>query len=134
MTTDTPIRSILSAHGLRPTRQRLLLGEILLDGTNKHVTAETLHKDIAALGKDSVSLATVYNTLATFTDAGLLRSVTLDSGSVYYDTNTSDHHHIYDMNTRELSDIDASNIKISGLPDLPDGKSLDRVDLIFRVK
>ncbi len=134
MTADTPIRDILSAHGLRPTRQRLLAGEILFDGCNKHITAEVLHREIMARGKDSVSLATVYNTLATFTGAGLLRSVTLDSGSVYYDTNTTDHHHIYDLNTRELSDLDASDIQIKGMPVLPDGKTLDRVDLIFRVK
>ena len=134
MTNITPVKTILSAHGLRPTKQRLLAGEILFDGVNKHMTAEALHREILETGKDHISLATIYNTLATFTGVGLLRSVTLDSGSVYYDTNITDHHHIYDVNTRELSDLNAADVTISGLPDMPDGKTLDRIDLIFRVK
>lgn len=134
MTEDTDIRSLLGTHGLRPTRQRVLAGEILFDGVDKHITAEALHREIAARQSDTVSLATVYNTLSAFTSAGLLRSVTLDTGSVYYDTNTDDHHHIYDVNTRELSDIDIKSLEILGLPTLPKGKTLDRVDVIIRVK
>lgn len=126
-------RERLLAAGLRPTRQRLRVAEWLFSGEDMHFTAEDLHNDVRD-GKDSLSLATVYNTLSAFTRCGLLKTVTVDSGSVYYDTNTSAHFHFYDESGQELSDIDAEGIDIIGLPDLPEGSELAQVDIIIRTR
>jgi len=123
----------LSQSGLRPTKQRLRLSEWLFTGENKHFTAEDLHRDVRE-GKDAVSLATVYNTLNAFTQAGLLKTVTVDASRVYYDTNTAAHYHFYDEDGHELSDIDSCGIEIKGLPDLPKGTDIDRIDIIIRTK
>ena len=128
------LRETLAQAGLRPTRQRLRLAQQLFDGRDKHVTAEALHREIITSAEQSVSLATVYNTLAAFTKAGLLRTVTLDSGRVYYDTNMEPHHHLYDVTTKELADVMGATIKVSGLPPIPNGKTLESVDVIIRIK
>ncbi|MDJ0823765.1 MAG: transcriptional repressor, partial [Paracoccaceae bacterium] len=83
----------LSGAGLRPTRQRLALATLLVgDGQNRHVTAESLF-DAAKTHGESVSLATVYNTLRAFCEAGLMQEVTVDGSKSYFDTNTSNHPH-----------------------------------------
>ncbi|MEC8198851.1 MAG: transcriptional repressor, partial [Pseudomonadota bacterium] len=82
----------LKSAGLRPTRQRLALAELLLQENDRHVTAEQLHSE-AIDAEIKVSLATVYNTLHQFTRAKLLREVVVESGRAYFDTNTSNHHH-----------------------------------------
>ena len=122
--------------GLRPTRQRLALGRLLFEGGNRHVTAEALHGEAARAGV-RVSLATVYNTLHQFTDAGLLRQVTVDSGCTYFDTNLEDHHHFYHVDQARLEDIPGQGpsgaIEVHGLPAVPDGARLERVEVIVRV-
>jgi Fur family transcriptional regulator, iron response regulator len=129
----TKLRDKLVAAGVRPTQQRLALGALLFDGKDKHVTAEALHR-AAADRHMGVSLATVYNSLHQFTEAGLLRKVALDASSVYFDTCVGDHHHFYDTKTGMLHDIPAANLKMTGIPDLPPGRQLDRVDVIIRLK
>jgi Fur family iron response transcriptional regulator len=119
--------------GLRPTRQRLALAKLLFSEGDRHVTAEALHSE-ALNARVSVSLATVYNTLHQFTDAGLLREVVVESGRSYFDTNTSDHHHFYHEDSAALEDINGENVKIAGVPDLPSGTKLERVDVIIRVR
>ena len=84
----------LKSAGLRPTRQRVALGVLLFRDGDRHVTAEMLH-DEAVRDQIPVSLATVYNTLHQFTEAGLLREVAIEGSKTYFDTNTSDHHHFY---------------------------------------
>ncbi len=119
--------------GLRPTRQRLALARLLFDTGDRHVTAEELHGE--ALDRAvRVSLATVYNTLHQFTDAGLLREVVVEAGRSYFDTNTSDHHHFYNEDTGHLHDIPGDEIAVQSLPTPPDGLSIARVDVIVRVK
>src|SRR5690349_5172295 len=88
------IRSMLRGSGLRPTRQRLALAELLYGKGNRHISAEGLHEE-AMVQRVPVSLATVYNTLHQFTEAGLLREVAVDGSKTYFDTNTSDHHHFF---------------------------------------
>src|SRR4029079_11513087 len=90
--------------GLRPTRQRLALGRLLFGGGDRHVTAERLHAEVAALG-EHVSLATVYNTLHPFKRAGLLRELAIEGSKAYFDTNTSNHNHFLIESTGELMDI-----------------------------
>lgn len=118
--------------GLRPTRQRLALGRLLFDGGDRHLTAEVLHEEAQAAGV-SVSLATVYNTLHQFTEAGLLREVVVDSARTYFDTNTSDHHHFFFEENGALMDIDGEGIAVKGLPDAPLGTGISRVDVIVRL-
>lgn len=119
--------------GLRPTRQRLALGRLLFDGGDRHVTAEALHAE-ASKGGVRVSLATVYNTLHQFTDAGLLRQVVVDGGCTYFDTNLSDHHHFYHVDDARLEDIPGDGVTVLGLPQVPDGAALERVEVIVRVQ
>jgi Fur family transcriptional regulator, iron response regulator len=119
--------------GLRPTRQRLALARILFNGMDRHICAETLF-DEAVKAKLSVSLATVYNTLKQFRQAGLLREVAIEGDRNYYDTNTSNHFHFFDEEMRELHDLDADQLKLVGLPTPPAGREIDRIDVIVRLK
>jgi Fur family iron response transcriptional regulator len=119
--------------GLRPTRQRVALAHLLFGEGDRHVCAESLHAE-AMSGNVRVSLATIYNTLNQFTAAGLLREVAIEGDRSYYDTNTSDHFHFFQAENGEMLDIDASNLSITGLPDLPPGKEIDRIDVIVRIK
>ena len=97
------------------------------------MSAEALHEE--ALGaKVDVSLATVYNTLHQFTDAGLLRAVAVESSKTYFDTNTTDHHHFFIENENRVVDVPASQINVSDLPEAPEGMEIARVDVIVRLR
>lgn len=123
----------LRAAGLRPTRQRLALARVLFDAGDRHITAEQLHSE--AVGNNiRVSLATVYNTLHQFTDAGLLREIVVDAGRSYFDTNVSDHHHFFYERSGRLCDIPGEMIGVSKVPEAPDGLRINRVDVIVRVE
>jgi Fur family iron response transcriptional regulator len=128
---DLPAR--LRHSGLRPTRQRLALANLLFGRGHRHVTAEDLHDEARCAGVQ-VSLATVYNTLHQFTAAELLRSVTVEGSRSYFDTNTVDHHHFYCQDDGRLMDIEGSAIRIAGLPAPPDGASVERIEVIVRLK
>ena len=123
----------LRAAGLRPTRQRLSLARLLFDGCERHVTAEQLHGEALA-AKIPVSLATVYNTLHQFTEAGLLREVVVEPGRSYFDTNADDHHHFFCELSGVLQDIPGLGVVVSGLPLPPDGTAVHRVEVIVRVR
>jgi Fur family iron response transcriptional regulator len=123
----------LRVAGLRPTRQRVeLVGLLFADG-DRHMTAESVHRDAEAAGV-KVSLATVYNTLHQFTGAGLLRQVVVDSARTYFDTNTGDHQHFFVEDDGELIDIDGHQIEVAGIPEPPKGMAVDRVDVVVRVR
>jgi len=123
----------LRAVGLRPTRQRLALARLLIESGDRHITAEQLHGEAA--GADiRVSLATVYNTLHQFTEAGLLREVVVEPGRSYFDTNTTDHHHFFCEANGRLQDIPGENVVVSGFPLPPLGTEICRVDVIIRVR
>ena len=128
----TPLIEMLKRHGLRPTRQRLALARLLFAGANRHVSAEELHREALRDGA-SVSLATVYNTLHQFTAAGLLREVTVDPSRSCFDTNTTDHHHLYFQDTGRLQDLEPGAVHIGDLPDPPAGTKISRVDLVIRI-
>ena len=119
--------------GLRPTRQRLSLAHLLFSRGNRHVSAEALHEEAEAAGIP-VSLATVYNTLHQFNDAGLLRAVAVESSKTYFDTNTSDHHHFFIESENRVIDVPASHITVTDLPEAPDGMEIARVDVIVRLR
>jgi Fur family iron response transcriptional regulator len=124
--------ALLQGAGLRPTKQRLALAKWLFDGCDKHVTVEQVHAAVVKM-RMAVSLATIYNTLNNFTEAGLLRQVVIDGGQIYFDTNTGDHHHLFDESSRNLTDIPALSIRLAHMPKIPLGKSLSRIDVVVRV-
>ncbi|MCF4097016.1 transcriptional repressor [Maritalea sp. P4.10X] len=119
--------------GLRPTRQRLALADLIYGNGHRHVSAEALHAEADQSGV-AVSLATVYNTLRQFKDAGLLREVTVDAARTYFDTDTSDHHHFYIEDEDRVVDIPSNEIVIQGLPDAPKGMKISHVDVVVRVR
>jgi len=123
----------LRASGLRPTRQRLALARLLFGDRHRHVTAELLHSE-AMEAAIPVSLATIYNTLHQFTEAGLLREIVVDSARCYFDTNTADHHHFFHVRTGELTDIPDSDVVLSLLPPPPPGTKINRVEIIVRIE
>ena len=119
---------------LRPTRQRIALAELMfMNGEDRHVSAEMLHNE-AEQAQISVSLATVYNTLHQFTQAGLLREIAVDADRSYFDTNTSDHHHFYFEGDGRIEDIPSEDIVVSSLPTPPKGGRISRVDVVVRVR
>jgi len=123
----------LRTAGLRPTRQRIeLVGLLFADG-HRHMTAESLHADALTAGVQ-VSLATVYNTLHQFTEAGLLRQVVVDAARSYFDTNTGDHQHFFVEDEGTLIDIPGEHISVAGVPMPPKGLMVDRIDVVVRVK
>ena len=123
----------LRGAGLRPTRQRLALTRLLYSNGDRHVTAESLHKEAIA-ERVRVSLATVYNTLHQFTEAGLLREVVVDSMRSYFDTNTSHHHHFFCEESQRLMDIPGDAMRVENLPAPPDGTAVKRIDVVVRVR
>jgi len=109
------------------------LAQLLFARGDRHLTAEGLHDEAMAAGVP-VSLATVYNTMHQFTEAGLLREVTVDGNRTYFDTNIGDHHHFYCEDDGTLMDIDGDAIAVAGVPAPPAGAQVDRVDVIVRLK
>src|SRR5215212_11394158 len=112
--------------GLRPTRQRVSLGWLLFGKGDRHITAEVLF-DEAMRSRIPVSLATVYNTLHQFTEAGLLRQLAVDGSKAYFDTNASDHHHFFVEKDDVLIDVPNEGISVADLPEPPEGYEVARV-------
>jgi len=124
----------LAQAGLRPTRQRLSLASLLVgDGQNRHVTAESLFV-LASDAGEPVSLATVYNTLRAFCQAGLMNEVVVDGSKSYFDTRMDDHPHFYWEDSAELTDAPADQMQITGLPQAPAGTEIARVDVVIRLR
>ena len=122
----------LRRSGLRFTRQRAALAGLLFGRGNRHVSAEELFAE-ATDAHIRVSLATVYNTLNLFTASGLLREVAIESAKTYFDTNTSNHCHFYFEEEARLMDIEFAELRVEGLPSLPEGRCVDRIDIVVRL-
>ncbi len=127
------LTAVLRMAGLRPTRQRVALAELLFGGPHRHVSAEQLHGE-ASQAQVNVSLATIYNTLHQFHEAGLLREVAVDASRSYFDTDTSDHHHFYVEDEQRMIDIPASSVEFAALPEAPSGMKVSHVDVVIRVR
>ena len=125
----------LRGSGLRPTKQRILIAKNLFD-TNKtfHFTVETLNKKINKNGNKKISLATLYNTVEAFNDAGYLKEILTSKNKRYYDTNTKSHHHFYDEGSRELTDINYNQVKLSKVPPPPKGKKIKNLEVVIRIQ
>ncbi|WP_121630291.1 Fur family transcriptional regulator Irr [Tropicibacter alexandrii] len=124
----------LAHSDLRPTRQRIALAALLVgDGHNRHVTAESLFAAAKETG-EQVSLATIYNTLRAFCEAGLMQEITVDGSKSYFDTNTHDHPHFFWEDDGKLTDAPADQLEIVRLPDAPDGAEIASVDVVIRLR
>ena len=126
-------KEILRTNHLRPTKQRVLIGNCLFDGIDKHVTAESLFKQLSS-ESNGVSLATVYNTLHEFCKKQLLNKIIIDTDKVYFDTNTSSHHHFFSDKEKMISDIKSNDVIISSMPRPPKGKKIKKVELIIHLE
>ena len=130
---QTLLEDRLRLAGLRPTRQRVAIARLLLDGRHRHVSAESLSAEIRESGIQMAD-GTVYNTLNQFTDAGLLRRVTVHNEYSLFDTNVEHHHHFYDPGADSLIDIPADHVVLDRLPDAPDGHEIQSIDVTINIR
>ncbi len=122
----------LQAYDILPTQQRLQIAQVLL-ARDQHLSADQV-LELVNVGGTGVSKATVYNTLGLFAEKGILREVNVDPSRIFYDTNNSSHHHFYNVDTGELSDIDPGQVPVDQLPNAPQGTVVDGVEVIIRVR
>ncbi len=127
------IRQRLRRVGLRPTRQRVSLGWVLFARGDRHISAEMLYEE-AMKEKIPVSLATIYNTLHQFTQAGLLRELAIDGAKTFFDTDSSEHHHFVVDGENTVIDIPAEAVDVAALPEPPTGYEIARVDVVVRLR
>ena len=130
--TNADIVALLRRHGISPTSQRVLIARMLFSH-GVHYSAEDVFRIVNKDGPQA-SKATVYNTLGLLASKGVIREVIADPERVFYDPNTAPHHHFYDEDTGELTDIDAQDVHVTGLPPLPKGANLQGVDVIVRLR
>jgi Fur family iron response transcriptional regulator len=122
----------LHRHGLKPTKQRLRIAEILMS-VPTHMTADQILTVLRQEG-DRVSKATVYNTLKVLAQRGLVRQINVDPERAVYDSTRGPHHHFHDLETGELHDIPPSDIEFSRFPTLPEGMEADSVEIVIRLR
>jgi Fur family iron response transcriptional regulator len=130
--TRESVAQLLRSYGINPTHQRIEIGYALFENP-QHPSADEILATVNARHTET-SKATVYNTLKLFLDKGMVRELIVDPNKVFYDSNTSVHHHFYDAATGELTDIPAAGVHIEGLPPLPPGTVTERIDIIVRTR
>ena len=134
MTTTVEFINKLRNSGLRPTKQRIKICEVLFNKeTTFHFTINDLVKIIETEANEKISLATVYNTIHAFEKKGYLKEISIDSHKSYFDTNTSAHHHFFDEDTHELIDCDESDIDKINIRKNITGKKINSVEVLVRV-
>lgn len=124
--------ALLRKHGIAPTHQRLEIANVLFSRC-EHLAADRILTLVNERHAET-SKATVYNTLNLFRDCGLIREVIVDPKRVFYDPNTQPHHHLYNLDTGEITDIPADDLAVSGLPELPPGMVTEGVDIVVRIR
>ena len=132
MYTPEEIPGLLREHGINATLQRLEIARVMFTHGG-HFSAEEVFTLVNG-DQPHVSKATVYNTLGLFAENGLIHQVIVDPTKVFYDANTVPHHHFYNVSTGTLSDINAHEVSVTGLPPLPEGVQMDGIDVIVRVR
>ena len=124
----------LRSSGLRPTKQRLKICEVLFNRDKTfHFTINDLAKDISEQLNQKISLATVYNTVHAFKKKGYLKEITLNNNSTYFDTNISHHHHFYDKTTKELIDLNDEDVEKIQINKILPGKKISSVEILVKV-
>jgi len=126
------IHGELDRHGILPTAQRLEIAGVLLEKP-QHMSADQIIDSLRA-GGSAVSKATVYNTLNLFAERGLVKECLVDPERRFYDSTTEPHHHFYNMDTGELTDIPHDDVRLAGLPSIPEGSTLDCVEVVVKVR
>ncbi len=124
--------ALLRKHAIAPTHQRLEIANVLFS-RGEHLAADQILTLVNERHAET-SKATVYNTLNLFRDSGLIREVIVDPKRVFYDPNTQPHHHLYNVDTGEITDIPAADLAVSGLPELPPGMVTEGVDIVVRIR
>ena len=125
----------LRSSNLRPTKQRLKICQFLFDREKTfHFTVESLNKKINKNKDTKLSLATIYNTVEAFTNAGYLKEILTSKNKSYYETNIKSHHHFYDEESKELTDIKYNQIKLSKVPTPPKGKKIKNLEVVIRIQ
>lgn len=122
----------LQSAGIGPTSQRLRIAEVLLS-TPRHLSADQVLAEVNHTAA-AVSKATVYNTLRLFSERGLVREIVVNPDRVFYDSSPTPHHHFYNADTGELTDIPAETVTVSGLPRSPEGTEPEQVEVIVRIR
>lgn len=122
----------LRQHGIAPTHQRIEIAHALYSRC-EHMSADQIMAVVNTRHSET-SKATVYNTLRLFLEKKMIREVIVDPSKVFYDPNTTPHHHFYNMASGELTDIPADNLVIAGLPTPPEGMQADSIDVIVRIR
>jgi Fur family iron response transcriptional regulator len=130
---DPVIEQRLRAAGVIPTRQRVAIAQILLERP-QHLSADQLIARLQVCGCGSVSKATVYNTLGLFARVGLVREVIADPSRVFFDSNAGEHHHLYDVESGTLTDIEPGQVHLSALPPIPRELEVAGIEVIVRVR
>lgn len=132
--TNENVTHLLEKADLRLTRTRKAVAQLLFgDGVNRHVSAEWVARELDTAG-EKIALATVYNTLNSFVEAGLLRQIQTGGQAVLFDTNTTDHSHFMHEGSGELTDIPPGEVRLETLPEAPDGMKIKGWDVIIRVE
>jgi len=121
--------------GLRPTKQRIKICEALFDAEKTfHFSINDLSNIVNNKSSQKISLATIYNTVEAFTDAGYLKEILTSKNKSYYDTNIKSHHHFYDEGSKELTDIKYNQVKLSKVPIPPKGKKIKNLEVVIRIQ
>jgi len=124
----------LRASGLRPTKQRLVICQILFDRKETfHFTIEKLKKITEKNIKNKISLATLYNTVHAFKNKGYLKEISLKGNKTFFDTNTKNHYHFFDEESTRLIDIKNQDISVNNLPKAPYGKKIKEIEITVRI-
>ncbi len=131
--TEKSLTGRLRSAGLRPTKQRIALGNLMFEHGDRHFTAEMLHEE-AVRDNIPVSLATVYNTLHQFSGARLIREIAVEGAKTYFDTNTSNHYHYFIENEGRLMDVQASESPLVKAPEPPEGYEITQIDVLVRLR
>ena len=135
MLKNTEFVDKLRSSGLRPTKQRLKICEVLFNREKTfHFTINDLAKNISDQLDAKISLATVYNTVHAFKKKGYLKEIFITNEKSYFDTNTTEHHHFYDIKGKELIDIESSEIVLKNIPSPPNGKSIKNIEVVINVE
>ena len=125
----------LRSSGLRPTNQRVEIAKFLFERDKTfHFTVESLNKLLAKKTTSRFALATIYNTVHAFKNAGHLNEADVRGKKTYFDTNITNHHHFYDSETSELIDICDKEIKFDKIPKAPNGKTIKNLEVIINLK
>ncbi len=125
----------LRSSNLRPTKQRILIAKKLFDQkATFHFTAETLNKAVNKKIQKRISLATIYNTVEAFKKAGHIKEIFTNSSKSYYDTNIKSHHHFYDPDKKQLTDIDYQEVILKQIPNPPKGKKIKDLEVVISLQ